>query len=57
MNSADTTSVQLQQSLDVLRRLDEACTNFERALARGELLSIEEILSAAAPEARPQLLR
>jgi formylglycine-generating enzyme required for sulfatase activity/tRNA A-37 threonylcarbamoyl transferase component Bud32 len=57
MNPADTTSLQFQQSLEVLRQVDEACATFERALRCGELLHIEEILAAAAPDARQQLLR
>ena len=57
MNTANTTSLQFQQSLDVLQELDVACTSFERALQRGELLNINELVTAASPDAHPQLLR
>jgi tRNA A-37 threonylcarbamoyl transferase component Bud32 len=57
MKSLDTTSMRYQQSLEVLRHIDEACSVFERALQRGEILSIAEIVAGANPDARPQLLR
>ena len=38
-------------------QIDGACTNFEDALRRGELLSVEELLVAAAAESRQQMLR
>ncbi len=57
MKSIETTSLRDPQSLEVLRQIDEACTNFERSLRRGELLSIEEIVAKASPDTRQQLLR
>ena len=57
MKSMDTTSMRHQQSLEVLRLIDEACTRFERALRRGEMLNIAEIVAGANPELRQQLLR
>ena len=55
MKSAETTSLGLGYSSDVLRQIDGACTNFEDALRRGELLSVEELLVAAAAESRQQI--
>jgi len=59
MTSADTTSLKLsepQPSLDVLKEIDSACTSFERALQRGELGGISEMIAVATPAARPHLL-
>jgi serine/threonine protein kinase/formylglycine-generating enzyme required for sulfatase activity len=57
MKSAETTSLGLGYSAEAVRLIDGACSNFEEALRRGELPSIEGILASAGAESRQQLLR
>lgn len=57
MKSTQTTSAADQQSLEALRQIDQACTGFEKALRRGEVLSIAELVANAAPDVRQALLR
>lgn len=53
----DTTKVFLWRSLEVLQQVDDATTQFEQALSRGELPRIEDVLESADPEARDRLRR
>lgn len=53
----DTTKVFLWRSLEVLQQVDDAATEFEQALNRGELPRIEDVLESADPDARDRLRR
>jgi len=52
MKSTQTTSADCRQSLEALRQIDKACTGFEKALRRGEVLNIAELVANAAPDER-----
>jgi eukaryotic-like serine/threonine-protein kinase len=57
MSRDESTSLHANESLGVLRHVDDICTRFERTLGHSDAPSIEELLASADPGLRERLLR